>query len=99
LNNWNGQFEINEENGTLMSTMVGAGVKTENNTFEGLLMGDIEAGANFNTDNANGIGLYGFNDGAQSFFFGVNGKAFLGKAGHGRILFDGNSGTISSASY
>lgn len=99
LNDWNGQFEINEENGTILSTMIGAGRKTVNNTFEGVLMGDIEAGANFDSDNASGLGLYGFNDGAQSFYFGVDGKAFLGKAGRGRIYFDGESGTIASASY
>lgn len=99
LNEWNGQFEINEENGTIMSTMLGAGKKTEKNTFEGVLIGDIEAGANFDTDNADGIGIYGFNDGAQSFYLGVDGRAFFGKSGRGRIYIDGNEGTISSASY
>jgi hypothetical protein len=44
--------------------MIGAGKKNANNTFDGILMGDIEAGANFDTDNASGLGLYGFNDGA-----------------------------------
>ncbi len=99
LNDWNGQFEINEENGTILSTMLGAGKKTDNNTFEGVLIGDIEAGANFDKHNADGIGIYGFNDGAQSFYFGVNGKAFIGKAGRGRIHFNGNEGKIQSASY
>lgn len=99
LNDWDGQFVIDEANGTILSTMVGAGRKNENNSFEGVLMGDIEAGANFDTNNANGIGLYGFHDGAQSFYFGVNGKAFLGKSGRGRIYFDGNKGAIMSASY
>ena len=99
LNDWNGKFEINEANGTILSTMIGAGKKNDNNTFDGVLMGDIEAGANFDTDNASGLGLYGFNDGAQSFHFGIDGRAFLGKAGRGRIIFDGNSGSISSASY
>lgn len=99
LNDWNGQFEINEANGTILSTMLGAGKKNADNTFNGVLIGDIEAGANFDHDNARGIGIYGFDHGAQSFNFGIDGKAFLGKAGHGRIMFDGNSGTISSASY
>ena len=99
LNDWNGQFEINAENGTILSTMVGAGRKTENNTFEGVLIGDIEAGANFDTYNANGLGIYGFNDGAQSFYFGVNGKAFLGKSNSGRIIFDGNDGLIYSGNW
>jgi hypothetical protein len=79
-----------------MSTMVGAGKKNENNAFDGVLMGDIVAGANFDPYNASGIGLYGFNDGAQSFYFGVNGTAFLGKSKAGRINFDGNNGFIYS---
>lgn len=96
LNDWNGEFVIDEANGTILSTMLGAGRKTENNTFEGVLMGDIEAGANFDSYNADGLGIYGFNDGAQSFYFGVNGKAFIGKSTAGRILFDGNNSLIYS---
>lgn len=99
LNEWDGEFSINEANGTILSTMVGAGRKTENNTFEGVLMGNIESGANFDTNNASGLGIYGYNDGAQSFHLGVDGKAFFGKSGRGRIYFDGDQGTIASASY
>lgn len=93
LNDWDGSLEIDEENGTIMSTMVGAGRKTTNNTFEGVLMGNVEKASE---DNATGIGLYGFHDGAQSFHFGVDGTAFIGKSGHGRIRFDGNHGSIYS---
>ena len=99
LNDWNGSFTIDEKNGTILSTMIGAGKKNADNSFSGVLMGDIGAGANFDIDNYDGLGLYGFNEGAQSFAFTVDGKAFLGKAGRGRIYFDGDSGTISSASY
>lgn len=99
LNQWNGEFQVDEANGTILSTMVGAGIKTENNAFEGVLMGDIQRGANFDSNNTSGIGIYGFNDGAQSFYLGVDGRAFFGKSGRGRIYFDGNSGTIASASY
>lgn len=99
LNNWDGTFTIDEANGTLMAAMLGAGKKTANNTFEGVLIGDIYAGDGFDPDNASGIGIYGFNDGDQSFHFGTDGTAFLGKSGRGRIVFDGNSGTIASASY
>jgi hypothetical protein len=61
LNDWDGSLKIDEENGTIMSTMVGAGRKTTNNTFEGVLMGNVEGASE---DNATGIGLYGFHDGA-----------------------------------
>ena len=93
LNDWDGSLKIDEENGTIMSTMVGAGRKTTNNTFEGVLMGNVEGASE---DNATGIGLYGFHNGAQSFHFGVDGTAFIGKSGHGRIRFDGDHGSIYS---
>jgi hypothetical protein len=97
INAWDGKFKIDEENGTVMSTMISAGRKTSKNTFEGVMMGDIQGVGN--TDNKNGLGIYGFNDGAQSFGLNIDGTAFFGKSGRGRLLFDGNSGTISSASY
>lgn len=99
LNDWNGSLTIDEKNGTILSTAIGAGKKEENNSFSGVLMGDIGKGMNFDTDNMDGLGLYGFNKGAQSFCLSSDGKAFFGKAGRGRIYFDGDSGTISSASY
>ena len=99
LNDWNGGLEINKANGTIMATMVGAGVKNSDNTFSGVLMGDIVAGADFDSRNAKGLGLYGFYHGAQNFNFSVDGTAFLGKAGSGRIYFNGDKGTIKSGSY
>jgi hypothetical protein len=90
---------IDEKNGTIMSTMVGAGRKTVNNTFEGVLMGDIGTGADLDlVGNKSDLGIYGFHDGSQSFGFNIDGTGFIGKSGRGRILFDGNEGTISSAS-
>lgn len=97
LNEWDGSLCIDNENGTILASMVGAGRKTINNTFEGVLMGDV--GGTVHGDNATGIGLYGYHDGYQSFHFGVDGKAFIGKSGRGRITIDGNEGTITSASY
>ena len=95
LNSWDGSFQIDEENGTILSTMLGAGRKNTDNSFDGVLMGNIAAAAGFKE----GFGLYGFNKGAQSFGLNVDGTAFFGKAGRGRIEIDGNSGSISSASY
>lgn len=99
LNAWDGEMCIDQENGTIMSTMVGAGKKDVNNTFTGVLMGDVAAGAGFDDRNHSGIGIYGFHQGEQSFGFNVNGTAFIGKAGRGRICMDGNKGTIQSGSY
>ena len=101
LNSWDGDFVVNEENGTIMGTMFGAGKKDDNNTFTGVLMGDVDktGGVELKTGNKTGIGLYGFHRGEQSFGFNVDGTAFIGKAGRGRIVMDGTKGTIQSGSY
>lgn len=96
LNKWDGRFQIDEENGTILSTMLGAGRKNNQNQFEGILMGDVGSASE---DNASGVGLYGFHNGAQSFNFNVDGTAFIGKSGRGRIKFNGDTGSITSASY
>jgi len=98
INHWDGKFKIDAENGIILSTMVAAGYKNSDNTFSGVMMGDIEAGS-VSGGNKDGLGIYGFNHGAQSFGLNVDGTAFFGKSGRGRILINGNKGTISSASY
>jgi hypothetical protein len=94
LNDWDGDLTIDEKNGTILSAMMGAGVKNDDNSFSGVLMGQI--GKAFNNDN---IGLYGYDHGAQSFSFDVSGTATLGVSGKGQIKFDGNEGTIKSGNY
>jgi hypothetical protein len=44
-------------------------------------------------------GMFGFHEGEASFGFKTDGTAFLGKAGKGRIEFDGTNGIITSAGY
>lgn len=113
LNSWDGSLTIDEENGKIMSAMIGAGKKDDQNRFEGILMGDVTlAGVNEGDSSAeegsaekelskyyNGTGLYGYNQGVKSFGLNINGKAFFGKPGNGQILMDGNSGTIQSRRY
>lgn len=109
LNDWDGSLTIDEKNGTILSTMIGAGRKTIQNTFEGVLMGDVAVGTNSDTGfeqsneigiaNHTGLGIYGFHDGSQSFGFNIDGTAFLGKAGRGRIIFNGNQGVIASTNW
>lgn len=96
INKWDGSLVIDEENGTIMSTMLGTGRKNSANQFEGILMGDVGSASE---DNATGVGLYGFHNGAQSFNFNIDGTAFIGKSGRGRIKFNGDTGSITSASY
>ena len=98
VNSWNEQLTIDEENGIILSSMVGAGYKDEENRFHGVLMGDV--GVKGNTDDVKtGVGLYGFHAGAQSFGFNVDGTAFLGKSGAGRIEFNGDIGLIRSSTW
>lgn len=97
LNDWDGSFQIDEDAGTVMGTMFAAGRKTSNNTFEGVIMGDVQAG--LKNSKAGKTGLYGFNDGIESFGLKVDGTAFFGKPGSGQILVNGNKGTIRSAEW
>lgn len=42
LNEWDGTLTTDEGAGTIMSALVGAGRKNDNNTFSGILMGDVQ---------------------------------------------------------
>jgi hypothetical protein len=55
LNSWDGSLTIDEENGTILATMLGAGKKDSNNKFSGVLIGDLQDG----TDNMNTTSLTG----------------------------------------
>lgn len=98
LNNWSGELQIDKDNNTILSAMMGAGKKNGDNTFSGVLMGDVGTKSG-DSNMIDKIGLYGYNRGAQSFGFDVDGTAFIGKAGNGRINFDGNNGFIYSGSW
>ena len=78
-----------------MSKMIGAGYKDTKNRYNGILMGDVKS----TTDVAADTGLFGYNEGVQSFGFKTDGTSFIGKSGKGQIRFDGNSGVIQSLSY
>lgn len=94
LNDWDGSLEIDDENNTIMASMLGAGKKEDDNSFTGVLMGDVGKKGGTTT-----TGLYGYHQGVQSFGFDTDGTAFIGKEGKGRILFDGNESVIKSAGW
>lgn len=98
LNQWDGSLTLDEENGTILSTMLGAGKKNQNNTFSGVLIGDIKGGSGLD-DTETLTGVYGIHEGVISYALKEDGTATFGKAGHGQILIDGNSSTIQSAQY
>lgn len=99
LNNWDNKFQMDEEGSTILAAMLGAGKKEIDNSFSGVLMGDVKTKGGFSNDTGVQMGLYGFNKGAASFGFKVDGTAFLGKSGKGRILFNGDQGYIASATW
>lgn len=93
LNNWDGNLIVDNEGNYILSSMIGAGKKEDDNTFTGVLMGEVGKVDKSET------GLFGYDHGAQSFGFKKDGTAFIGKSGAGRIEFNGNSGIIKSAMY
>lgn len=95
LNNWDGKLQINEDEDYILSSMMVAGTKDSNNTFTGIMMGDLGKAEG----NIRESGLFGFDKGAASFGFKTDGTAFIGKSGEGRIEFDGNNAIIKSSNY
>jgi len=57
LNNWNGKYYLDAENDMLMSAMLGAGKKDNENKFSGILIGNIKS------DNTEKLGLFGYHKG------------------------------------
>lgn len=89
LNDWDGTFYIDDKEGTILSNLLVAGKKESNNTFTGVLMGEIgKAGGNDRT-----TGVYGYREGALAFSFDENGNAFIGQKDGNRLEF--KNGTFS----
>ena len=82
------------ENGAILSTMIAAGTKDNNNKFTGVLMGDWHSKGDESLDIP---GLYGYDKGEQSFGLRTDGTGFIGNSGKGRIEFDGNKALITNA--
>lgn len=94
VNDWDGvSLTWDEENGAILSTMIAAGTKDNNNKFTGVMMGDWHAKGDESLDTP---GLYGYNKGAQTFGFKTDGTGFIGASGKGRIEFDGTEALISN---
>lgn len=101
INKWDGAgLLINEEAGYIVGHSITAGKKESDNSFTGVMLGDL-AGSHTNLEDAlsKTTGVYGFNHGTLSYAFKDDGTAFIGKSGHGRIEFNGNTGHIKSSSW
>lgn len=97
LNGWDGNsIQLNANGDTILAPQVGAGSKDQNNTFTGVLIGNVK------TKTSNDIGLFGYDRGNRSIFMDAKtGKTVLGKAGAGQITIDPSQDTarIYSGNY
>lgn len=103
INKWDESLSIDEGSNTILAKMIGAGSKDSENRFSGVILGNWTGNVNQNDGGtfslADNIGLYGFHEGETSFGFTSAGLGFIGKAGHGRILLDGNNSVITSSNW
>ena len=84
INNWDGgKFYVDENGEYIFAPQMGAGKKVEGK-FTGILMG-VRGRVDENED----IGLFGYSEGAQSFFLNSeDGSAIFGLPGEGQIIID-----------
>ena len=101
VNKWDGKsLVLDKDNGTILSTAIAAGKKDSKNKFSGVIIGAWDENQSATaTEIAGQTGVYGFHEGEVSYAFTDDGKAFIGKSGHGRLLFNGNTSTITSELY
>lgn len=94
LNTWDGEhLQIDEESNSILARMLAAGSKNSDNTFTGVILGNWAERGDSSLDIP---GLYGLQNGEQTFGFKTDGTGFIGKSGRGRIVFDGNQSLISN---
>lgn len=97
LNDWDGNsIQLGNENGdTILAPQVGAGTKETDNSFTGILIGNVRKG-----DGKEQQGLFGYSKGQQSIFLDAKtGNATFGVSGTGQITMKPNSGTIEGGKY
>lgn len=98
LNEWDGSLKLNEENSTVLAAMLGAGRKDVDNTFSGVLIGDIQKGTG-NDSAETKTGVYGIQKGVVSYAFTEDGRATLGANGNGQIIIDSSESVIKTKGY
>lgn len=103
LNKWDGELSVDGNKNTIFAKMIGAGRKNKDNTFSGVMLGDwtgsVDANDGGKLSLKEHIGLYGIHKGETSFGFTEQGIGFIGKAGKGRILLDGDNSVITSSNW
>lgn len=87
INNWDGEFKLDENENYILSSLIGAGYKTNTNKFTGVIMGTVGT----QLTNAK-TGLYGFNDSNRVFELNEDGELFIGSADKGTLEFNPDTG-------
>ena len=98
LNNWDGQTIIDKDNNRILTNAFAAGYMDTDNAFNGVILGEV---GNIDGETPEKkTGLYGYQNGAQTYGFKDDGTAFIGGSrGGGRINFDGVKGIIASSAW
>lgn len=99
INGWDGN-KLETGDGYLIAPQVGAGKKSDSNTFTGIVMGVKQVAEK--TSASQKIGLFGYSGGIQSLFLNAeDGSALFGKSGYGQIILDPtqNRGLLYSSNF
>lgn len=108
INDWNGK-SIKQDDNKMMTPFLGAGkietieipsstgAPNKDSVFSGVLLGDVALG--IEDTSATMTGVYGYHHNEQSYALKEDGSAFFGKAGAGRINFEGDLGLIYSGNF
>lgn len=99
INSWDGNsVYLNDDgDGVILAPQVGAGKKTSNNEFTGVLIGEVKEVGKTSSN----VGLFGYNAGARTIFLNSEaGSAILGN-NNGQIIIDpsSNKAMLYSKSY
>lgn len=91
INDWDGNsINIDTNGGFILAPQVGAGIKENDNSFTGVIIGKVKETNQSGYD----IGLIGYAKGVRSIFLdSKTGKAIFGALGKGQITIDPSSNT------
>lgn len=90
LNGWDGNsVVIDDVGGVILTPQIGAGIKEEDNSFTGVVMGEVRE--NYGETE---VGFFGYEKGERTIFLDAKtGKSEFGKRGYGQIVIDPSSTT------
>lgn len=88
LNDWDGNgIELGQDDGIILAPQMGAGRKESDNSFTGVLMGEVKKMGQEDSE----VGLLGYNKGQRTIFLDAqSGKAEFGKNDAGKITINPN---------